>query len=155
MRWQDCEDDREKYNLYLCSREWAEKREAVRKRAGGICERCRIHPMTAVHHLTYARKYNELLEDLQANCGYCHQFTHGKTDHDPLKADLRKIAIYSLISLCEGIGDQTGGELSDAFYSLATEIEQALIVERGDTGLTETSLPEYSVICERILRDIV
>jgi hypothetical protein len=78
------ENDKEKYQAYLCSREWSEKREKVRKRAGGNCERCRVFPMDACHHLTYERKYNELLEDLQASCDFCHQFTHGKSDFDPL-----------------------------------------------------------------------
>lgn len=77
------ESDKEKYQKYLCSREWAEKREAVRERAGGRCERCRVLPMEACHHLTYARKYNEQLDDLQAICNACHDFTHGKSDFDP------------------------------------------------------------------------
>lgn len=83
MNWQDIENDREKYSAYLCSREWAEKREAVRERADNRCERCLIGPMDACHHLTYERKYNELLEDLQAICTPCHKFTHGKSDRDP------------------------------------------------------------------------
>lgn len=81
--WRSIADDREKYQAYLCSREWAEKKVAVHKRAGGKCERCRVLPIDAVHHLTYARKYNEQLEDLQAICQPCHDFTHGKEDFDP------------------------------------------------------------------------
>lgn len=82
-RWQDIENEREKYAAYLCSREWAEKREAVRARAKGRCERCLRAPMEACHHLTYERKYKELLEDLQGTCRPCHEFTHGKSDRDP------------------------------------------------------------------------
>ena len=74
--------EQERYQRYLCSREWAEKREAVRARSHGYCERCFINPMDACHHLTYARKYNEQLEDLQAICDNCHAFTHGKTSCD-------------------------------------------------------------------------
>lgn len=83
MRWQDISDDREKYNAYLCSREWSVLREKVRERCRGKCERCRVMPMDAVHHLTYERKYHELLEDLQAICSPCHEFTHGKSQSDP------------------------------------------------------------------------
>lgn len=83
MDWRKIKDDREKYAAYLCSREWAEKREAVRERAGGKCERCRVLPMDACHHLTYARKYAEPLKDLQAICNPCHEFTHGKREFDP------------------------------------------------------------------------
>lgn len=85
MDWRRIENDKEKYAAYLCSREWAEKREAVRERAYGKCERCFIAPMEACHHLTYERKYNESLDDLQAICNECHDFTHGKSDSDPLK----------------------------------------------------------------------
>ena len=83
--WRSISDDREKYQAYLCSREWAERREAVRKRAGDKCERCNVLPMTAVHHLTYVRKYDEPIEDLQAICRQCHEFTHGKSGFDPLE----------------------------------------------------------------------
>lgn len=84
MRWQDIENDKEKYAAYLCSREWCEKREKVRERSGGICERCKALPMDACHHLTYERKYSERLDDLQAICTPCHEFTHGKADIDPI-----------------------------------------------------------------------
>lgn len=75
---QNGSDDKERYARYLCSREWSELRERVRLRARGICERCHILPMDAVHHLTYARKYAERLEDLQAICNECHDWTHAK-----------------------------------------------------------------------------
>jgi hypothetical protein len=39
--------------------------------------------MECVHHLTYARKYDEPIEDLAGWCNACHQFTHGKSDYDP------------------------------------------------------------------------
>lgn len=81
--WRTITDEKEKYQAYLCSREWAEKREAVRERAKGKCERCNFFPMEACHHLTYARKFDESLEDLASICNLCHSFTHGKGDLDP------------------------------------------------------------------------
>lgn len=83
--WRQMPEGREKYQAYLCSREWGLLREQVRKRAGGICERCRTKEMDHVHHLTYERKYRERLEDLQALCKPCHDFTHGKSDADPAR----------------------------------------------------------------------
>lgn len=74
--------EQERYQRYLCSREWSEKKEAVRQRAEGYCERCLLGPMDACHHLTYARKYNEELADLQAICNGCHEFTHGKSNRN-------------------------------------------------------------------------
>jgi hypothetical protein len=70
--------EQEKYQRYLCSREWNVLREQVRFRSGGRCERCYLAEMTAVHHLTYERKYHEDLADLQAICGECHEFVHAK-----------------------------------------------------------------------------
>lgn len=81
--WKTETDDREKYGLYLASREWGVLKEAVHKRADGTCERCRKNPIGAVHHQTYVRKYQEKLDDLVGLCKDCHAFTHGKSDKDP------------------------------------------------------------------------
>jgi hypothetical protein len=81
--WRQITDDREKYKAYLCSREWALLRNAVRARCGGKCERCGVNEMECTHHLTYARKYDERLEDLAGWCNACHEFTHGKSAVDP------------------------------------------------------------------------
>ena len=81
--WRLIENEKEKYAAYLCSREWSVKKEAVKERSRGICERCNVLPGNAVHHLTYERKYNESIEDLQNNCNACHDFTHAKSDFDP------------------------------------------------------------------------
>lgn len=99
MDWREIKDEKEKYAAYLCSREWSEKKEAVRKRAGGRCERCLIYDMDAVHHLNYLRKYNELLSDLQAICNACHDFTHGKCQGDPKNGTLH-VSIDRGILLC-------------------------------------------------------
>lgn len=39
--------------------------------------------MEHVHHLTYARKYREDLEDLLGVCNQCHDFIHAISDFDP------------------------------------------------------------------------
>jgi hypothetical protein len=82
--WKDMPDGKEKYQHYLQSREWAEKRNAVKERCGGVCERCNLNLVGNTHHLTYERKYNERLEDLAGWCQGCHDFTHGHSDVDPL-----------------------------------------------------------------------
>ena len=103
--WKQIEgDNKEKYQLYLCSREWSEKKRAVHERCGGICERCGLNPVDAVHHLTYARKYDELLEDLQGTCDGCHKFTHGMSDSDPANRSRFSIPSWGMIAL---VFDQT------------------------------------------------
>lgn len=81
--WKLSTNEREKYQLYLASREWAEKKEQVKSRSRGTCERCRYAAGEQVHHLTYARKYNEPLEDLMHLCEPCHEFLSAKSSHDP------------------------------------------------------------------------
>lgn len=61
-----------------------QKRREVKQRAMGMCERCHENRMDHVHHLTYERLYNELLEDLQGLCADCHKFLSGKSSLDPM-----------------------------------------------------------------------
>lgn len=85
LDWKDIPGDtKDKYMLYLASRDWGVLREMVMGRCDGICERCKWKPATQVHHLTYIRKYREQIEDLQAICRQCHEFTHGKSNFDPI-----------------------------------------------------------------------
>lgn len=72
--------DRNKYLEYINnSSEWKIKRAQVFSLKGRKCERCggtnRIH----VHHGTYTRLFNEMLEDLFVLCGYCHGEYHKQT----------------------------------------------------------------------------
>lgn len=81
MDWKTLCDDKEKYAAYMCSPEWGVLREAVYRRANGICERCRQARIQATHHLTYIRKYNERLTDLQGVCQECHDWCHGRCEN--------------------------------------------------------------------------
>jgi protein-arginine kinase activator protein McsA len=46
------------------------------ERANYICQRCHKAPATEVHHLTYARVFNELATDLLPVCSTCHRNIH-------------------------------------------------------------------------------
>lgn len=72
------------YQTYLASREWAVKKNLVRQRSGGICERCHLGPHEQTHHLTYKNIGNEPLEDLQGVCRPCHEYLSAKSEFDPL-----------------------------------------------------------------------
>lgn len=129
--WKSIEDDREKYAAYLCSREWSVLKEHVKNRSLGKCERCRIFDGDAVHHLTYERKYNERLEDLQHTCKHCHSFIHGKSKYDPCDAD---IALVRMLMCCKTSGQRpipfeilTG--LADT-TALTTTIEEVIRAAR-------------------------
>ncbi len=75
------------YHKYLASREWALKKEAVRKRSGGICERCHYGKYQQTHHLTYEHIGDEPLSELLGVCSDCHKFISGKTDLDPASVE--------------------------------------------------------------------
>lgn len=74
--------EKERYQRYLASREWAVLKNLVRGRSKGVCEHCRSRPASQVHHSTYIRKYKEQLSDLQHVCADCHEYLSGKTEFD-------------------------------------------------------------------------
>jgi len=66
---------REEYRRYLRSPQWKARCAAVLKRDKGCCRFCGGRA-TQVHHLTYARIFNESLYDLVAICENCHRALH-------------------------------------------------------------------------------
>lgn len=69
-------DWRQRYNLYLESPEWRQRRQLVLARAQNICEGCRTEKATRVHHLTYENVGEEMLFQLVALCVPCHARCH-------------------------------------------------------------------------------
>jgi len=66
----------EDYQEYLHSPQWHEKRKLILNRCNSICEECKSKPVVEIHHLTYERTGNELLEDLIGLCKDCHEKKH-------------------------------------------------------------------------------
>lgn len=62
-----------KYQEYLASDAWRSKREQRLALAGHRCEVCRLNHKMNVHHLTYARIFNEDMADLLPLCEFHHQ----------------------------------------------------------------------------------
>lgn len=85
--------EQERYQRYLCSREWGLLKEQVHSRSRGTCERCRSNPGDAVHHVTYIRKYCETLDDLIHLCEPCHSFIHGRSDVDPCEPTFETVVV--------------------------------------------------------------
>jgi hypothetical protein len=69
-----------KYQQYLLSAEWGIKRKLVMERDHGLCQKCKAEHAVDVHHLTYERLFNELLEDLVSVCRPCHSQIHEPND---------------------------------------------------------------------------
>ena len=59
------------YNLYLCSKQWAEKKEQVYARDSDTCQYCGA-PGQHVHHLSYTHLFDEPLDHLMLLCIHCH-----------------------------------------------------------------------------------
>lgn len=89
------------YHQYMASREWALKREAIKERAGNICERCQEAYLANVHHLTYESLGNEPLHDLQGLCRPCHAFLSAKSEDDPIVLLMQRL-LEQGIALVEG-----------------------------------------------------
>jgi hypothetical protein len=68
------DDFRELWTAYLKSKWWQARKTLVFQRAKGICEHCRSKACEECHHLTYAHRFNEPLEDLLGLCSACHRF---------------------------------------------------------------------------------
>jgi len=70
---------KEIYNRYINSPEWRRFRTKVLKERGHKCEICKKEGNSFdIHHLTYERLGNELLEDVQVLCQSCHKEIHKK-----------------------------------------------------------------------------
>ncbi len=67
---------KEQWGRYLTSDTWQAKRKLVFERANYKCEGCGMHPAQEIHHLTYERRFFEMLFDLVALCPSCHSLIH-------------------------------------------------------------------------------
>lgn len=62
------------YDSYINSEIWRNKANHIRERDGGRCQICGANDVPLeVHHLTYARLYHELDDDLITLCDSCHK----------------------------------------------------------------------------------
>ncbi len=69
------------YAEYLRHPKFRAIRSEVFKRAGGICERCKLRPPTEPHHLKYPPWGEfDVPANLLAVCHQCHCKIHGKED---------------------------------------------------------------------------
>jgi hypothetical protein len=67
-----------KYQTYINSNEWKQKRKIILIRDKYICQICKINGAVQVHHLTYKRLGNEQLFDLISVCLDCHNKEHNQ-----------------------------------------------------------------------------
>jgi len=70
--------DSPEYRAYLDSPQWRAKRHRILSVRGHRCEVCRHGDRLSMHHLTYARLYDELDSDLLVVCESCHAAMHNR-----------------------------------------------------------------------------
>lgn len=84
------------YRSYIKSEKWKRLRNAILRKRGLRCERCRRYRQKRflhIHHKTYERLGNELLNDLEILCVDCHSFEHGKINPNHSKLSKRQVKI--------------------------------------------------------------
>lgn len=84
----------DEYDAYINSPDWHEKREKVLRRDRYLCQGCLERQAINVHHLTYARLFNELLCDLVSLCIPCHQLCHPYKDISGRSWHGRAVAVH-------------------------------------------------------------
>jgi len=67
----------DKYDEYLRSEDWQDRRQQVLSRDRRRCTKCNSPHYLQVHHLTYSRVGKEEMEDLITLCRNCHEKEHG------------------------------------------------------------------------------
>mgnify|MGYP001560286122 CR=1 FL=1 len=70
---------RQTYCMYLVSLRWKVRRQQRLMRDQWRCQDCGARA-TEVHHLTYDRLFEELLNDLLSLCRRCHRLRHEETE---------------------------------------------------------------------------
>jgi transcription elongation factor Elf1 len=70
-----------RYNGYLQTPKWRDKRDRVLRRDNYVCKACEHRRATQAHHLTYKHAFDEPLFDLIAICDLCHESLH-TMEHD-------------------------------------------------------------------------
>ncbi len=68
----------EAYNNYQKGRHFLAFRKRALVERSKVCERCGSSELLQVHHLTYERLGNELMDDVEVVCRKCHQELHGR-----------------------------------------------------------------------------
>jgi len=68
--------NKKEYNDYLQSDEWKARRDYRLKKDGFRCAICGTGKNLQVHHITYERIQNELIDDLVTLCESCHNGVH-------------------------------------------------------------------------------
>lgn len=68
----------EKYNIYIWSIEWKNKRELAFEFRWRSCQKCSSKTFLQIHYWTYHNLYKEKMSDLFVLCSKCHFDLHEK-----------------------------------------------------------------------------
>lgn len=83
-----------RYNEYIKSPQWKQRREQALARSGYCCEKCGFSKWSKkleVHHITYERLGNERASDLQVLCQECHK------EEDAKRAAAGRVKSYNAL----------------------------------------------------------
>lgn len=88
---------REKYQAYLQTPQWKQKRIDKFSQVGYECQLCPSKTRLQVHHRTYKRLGRELLSDLTVLCEKCHKIFHKKKYELP-EEEIKFIVTAEIVS---------------------------------------------------------
>lgn len=80
----------EKYERYIRSDAWKQRRKGALKRAEHRCQVCYSKSRLDVHHRTYARFEDERAGDLTVLCRRCHDLFHAHKREERERAEVGK-----------------------------------------------------------------
>src|SRR5262249_55666617 len=119
---------KELWEAYLKSPYWLARKSMVFARAKGRCENCEKAPAVDCHHLHYAHRFKEPLEDLLAVCRTCHNF-FSKRGADPEESISLQTMNQKLDELIEQFGKKFG-ETNYQDLNVVEKLSPAMTVPR-------------------------
>lgn len=118
----------QKYQSYLQSEIWENKRQYLFDLLGRTCELCGSNKIIQVHHLTYERLYQERKSDLLLLCSECHK----KADVDRKANNTQKTFAHWVY---RKYGDSWRGKISFLDIAIPFALEVYDIKTRKITGI--------------------
>jgi 5-methylcytosine-specific restriction endonuclease McrA len=85
------------YDQYLQTAHWQATRQGALTRAKFACQICNAKERLHVHHRTYARRGEELPEDLTVLCADCHGLFHERRQVVKVAANGKPAAVKAVV----------------------------------------------------------
>lgn len=143
------------YRKYLASKEWKDKANRRMEMDRFLCQDCGSAYNLVVHHLTYARRYHEDMEDLRTLCKKCHAAYHLTSESGQGSSDMSWIENFVWANVYEQRVNQreagnllkaVGGDCAVLGYLLTEKDEDGMLGVRVKEIVENTGISRAGVI---------